>query len=162
MTQTIWYKIATISWWSYVAFFMTCYIAYLTTKPSKVPIKRLLLMPVMPLLLFSFLLMKHFTPGSIIVLASSVMIGTLLTHTYLGFRRVTFNPTLKALEFPGSWLIVPMLIGFFIAKFFYHIDIQAYTKHMLNPKNIDELLMFYGLLAGPIFGRATYALKKMT
>lgn len=154
-------QVANISWPFYLMLIYLIYINYKNTKPSLIPIRKLLLIPVLFILIGGFTLRAAPLHYSISI---SLWLTGLATGSMIGWMLYKYQPVQaikesKQLYRPGSWsslIILFMVLGMQAVNFISSV----YRPTLLSQQWYILLWLFmYSSLAGLFLGRFAYSLR---
>ncbi len=142
-------------WWVYAILVYLCVLGFQATKPRKVSVKRLLMLPVL-LTIWSILGLYDRLNGRyglIIAWVASVMIGMGIGWLWARTWKVTFDRKEGTVHLPGTWSTLVLILVIFCAKYYfgykYATDIAAFD----NTTFFLVDLAISGLITGLFFGR---------
>lgn len=156
MQQSIWQHIATTPWWFFALFIYLFSLSFKFTKPYSVDIRRITLLPMLPLLLGMVFLM-YFLPSTktnIHLWFNGLMLG--IGAGFLHFRLVKPQYSDHQLRFPGNWL-APIFLGCLLsAKLYFGFALMPSLSLLTNPWFAMIVFFVYGLGTGLYIGRYYY------
>ena len=160
-----WQAVANTPWWAYLYFLYMIVLSFRTTKPQQIPIKLLIIYPIVfALLSFACMIwLIHVTPKNISYWAAAIVAGIIIGWAQYRIKNVKAIQDSKALYVPRTYLFVAFICAAIFAKFYYgyspnlmsmHISITTFSKIWS-----DKLMVLSGLLIGLLCGRFLYARK---
>lgn len=158
MQDTIWQRIAAVSWWEYAFYLYLFYLCYQARLPHKVNIHSYFVTGMVSglMALCIVFLTADDTLFKLTIFALSVTTGYLVGLSSYLLLKIRAAPNENALQMRGSWLWLIALIVFIFSRFYAHTAIVP-TTHNLNPLTVLYLVAGIGFFAGTFLGRYRYA-----
>ncbi len=159
MHESIWQTIAYTPWWMIVLFGYLAHASYLATKPSALPIRKLIFLPVfffVASLLGMFILVKPNT-ANLACWAVMLLLGTGLGWLQFRVSNIKASKEDRTLHIPGTWSALILLIAAISAKYYFGFQLNLSPELFQTTPYANALMGLYGFVTGLFIGRSYYA-----
>ncbi|MBA3660142.1 MAG: hypothetical protein H0W64_00250 [Gammaproteobacteria bacterium] len=127
ITPSFWEQFAETSWWLYALFLYLMWGGFLATRPRVLHFYTIRLTTALFIILFlaTFYWQTSFTFSNVLLCLAALGSGFIIGWGHFFISKVKPLPE-KKLVIPGTWSILVLICGAWIAKFYYHVQLEAY------------------------------------
>jgi hypothetical protein len=156
--------LAGIPGWAYFFVVMLIYMAFQSTRPIIVPIKRLLVLPLIFIPLSMFVIL-YLIPLNFLTIGSWIaacVIGIVTGWYQIRALRVRAIKDTQSLHVPGTWSFLLILAGLAVVKFYVHYKFSYIDPQIVrDPLYAPWFMAAYGVLTGLFIGRIGHAFYRI-
>ncbi len=150
-------------WWVYLIFLYLLWIGFQASKPRKIPLRRLFILPLLLTVwsLYGLFLRMDGRYGYFVVWIVALLVGGALGWVWVRKWKATVNWHEKTINLPGSWSVLIFVLIIFVAKYWFGYTYSVNPESVYNPTIFLSDAIISGFITGIFVGRvACFCTKK--
>ena len=159
----IWPMLANTPWWVYLIFAYLIVKGIKASRPRLLPIKRLVILPIVLLgfSIYGLVEVVAFNPINGGIWFVCLLIGAVLGHVQIRQQKLVFDKKSHLVQTPGSWSMLILILVIFLSKYYFAYSLAIHPAEVQHLIFRVSLLGISGLCNGLLLGRLGCFFYKM-